>query len=124
MLITGAELLYQTPLLLTVLSNLQTVKLSQEERQLTHPLMPLTPSIIMSPAAMGAPMTCDKAVLVATIASAGPVSSAEWNTVMWTHIPGKVPASTIPKNSLCTCQDGQLVLRQWAKRLEICQNKL
>lgn len=71
---------------------------------LAYPRMPRSPSIIISPAAMGAPMTCESAVLVATMARAGPVSSAEWNTVMCTHIPGKVPASTMPRNSLCNSQ--------------------
>ena len=63
--------------------------------------MPRRPSISRNPAAMGAPMTWESAVLVATMASAGPVSSAEWNTVMCTHMPGKVPASTMPRISLC-----------------------
>ena len=71
---------------------------------LAHPRRPRIPSISISPAAMGAPMTCESAVLVATMARAGPVSWEEWNTVMCTHIPGKVPASTIPRISLCTTQ--------------------
>ncbi len=57
---------------------------------------------------MGAPMTCESAVLVATMAKAGPVSWEEWNTVMCTHIPGKVPASTIPRISLCTHNDNSV----------------
>ncbi len=64
-----------------------------------QPRMPLTPSMSIRAAPMGAPMTCDRAVLVATRARAGPVSLALKKVVMWNHMPAHAqPVSIVLTN--------------------------